>query len=153
MSVGLEMWTEFMSAGIRVSFLNTLLIISIANCFQLSPTAAASRQTGWVEIQTFEWLVWRIMGREWERQKTELRVQTLPAQLSQTGSARFWRRLSTISRKTASNSPGWQPIHTSWQVIFFTITPPPVLPLLYWHFYFLQIVRKCCVIKLRATQH
>lgn len=70
-----EMWNVFMRAGIIASLLDTLLIISIANCFQLLSTKHLK----------FEWLVWRKMGRVRDKR---LRSQLRPS-LSLLSSARL----------------------------------------------------------------
>ena len=89
------------------SLLDTLLIISIANCFQLLSTA--------FEI----WMASLEKNGSSERQKTQFPVETQsqPAQLSQTGSAWFWRLLPAGKWLRIAET-AWQPIQTSWQVIF-----------------------------------
>ena len=139
----------FMSAGIRVSFLNTLLIISIENCF---PANCGRQQTGWVEIQTFEWLVWRIMGRVRDKRlssefKPGLLSSARPAQLGfddgiQPSAGKLLRIARSDSPYTHKLTGNF--IHNQ------SITEH--LPLDR-RFYFLQIVGNYYVIKLRATQH
>lgn len=70
--------------------------------------------------QTFEiWMASLEKNGSGERQKTQVPVETQsqPAQLGQTGSAWFWRLLPAGKWLRIAET-AWQPIQTSWQVIF-----------------------------------